>query len=72
MELCGDPDKESDWSWWHLSIGLYRSVLKMMGFAIAKVSEATYDSKRLGPTKLHTIVAKRDPKLPQGSYLGAW
>ena len=72
MKLCANPDKGPDWAWWHLSVGLYRSVLKMMGFGIVKVSEATYDSKHLGPTKLHTIVAKRDPKLNQGPNLGAW
>jgi SAM-dependent methyltransferase len=72
MKLCADPDKGPDWSWWRLSIGLYRSVLRMIGFDIVKVSEAIYDSKRLGPTKLHTIVAKRDPKLNQGSNFGAW
>ena len=72
MKLCADPDKGPDWAWWHLSVGLYRSVLKMMGFGIVKLSEATYESKHLGPTKLNTIVAKRDPKLNQGSFLGAW
>ena len=72
MKLCADPDKGPDWARWHLSVGLYRSVLKMMGFGIVKLSEAAYDSKHLGPTKLHTIVAKRDPKLNQGPNLGAW
>ena len=49
MKLCADPDKGPDWARWHLSVGLYRSVLKMMGFGIMKLSEATYESKHLGP-----------------------
>jgi 2-polyprenyl-3-methyl-5-hydroxy-6-metoxy-1,4-benzoquinol methylase len=72
MALCADPDNGPDWSWWHLSIGLYQSVLKMMGFSIVRISDAVYDSQRLGPTKLHTIVAKRDSESNQGSNLGAW
>jgi SAM-dependent methyltransferase len=72
MALCADPVKGPDWSWWHLSIGLYRSILRMAGFSIVKISDSLYDCKPMGPTRLYTIVAKRDPKLNSGSRLGAW
>jgi SAM-dependent methyltransferase len=72
MGLCADPNKGPDWSWWHLSIGLYRALLQMMGFVILNISQASYDSKRLGKVTLHTIVARRDENSSAGQHIAAW
>ena len=72
MSLCADPAKGPDWAWWHLSFGLYRAVLRMVGFKILNITNSIYDCRVLGPTKLYTIVAARDPELNAGLNLGAW
>jgi SAM-dependent methyltransferase len=38
--LASNPD--ADFTWWTYSLGLYREVLRMIGFRIAKVSQAKY------------------------------
>jgi SAM-dependent methyltransferase len=38
--LAGNPD--ADFTWWTYSLGVYREVLSMLGFSIAKVSQAKY------------------------------
>jgi len=38
--LAGNPD--ADFTWWTYSLGVYREVLGMLGFSIAKVSQAKY------------------------------
>jgi 2-polyprenyl-3-methyl-5-hydroxy-6-metoxy-1,4-benzoquinol methylase len=38
--LAGNPD--ADFTWWTYSLGVYREVLGMLGFSIAKVTHARY------------------------------
>src|SRR6266849_6170122 len=38
--LAGNPD--ADFTWWTYSLGVYREVFGMLGFSIAKVSQAKY------------------------------
>jgi SAM-dependent methyltransferase len=38
--LAGNPD--ADFTWWTYSLGVYREVLGMLGFSIAKVTHAKY------------------------------
>jgi SAM-dependent methyltransferase len=38
--LAGNPD--ADFTWWTYSLGVYREVFGMLGFRIAKVSQAKY------------------------------
>jgi SAM-dependent methyltransferase len=72
MALCANPAKGPDNAWFHLSFGLYRAVLRMVGFKILNITNSIYDSRVLGPTKAHTIVAARNPEVTAGLCLGAW
>ena len=50
-----------DFTWWRYSIGAYREILKMMGFTIARITEAQY--RHVYTDRLETrstIVAVRD------------
>jgi SAM-dependent methyltransferase len=52
---------ENDFTWWIYSAGVYREVLKMLGFSIASVTRAEYyyhHGERFETR--HTIVATRD------------
>jgi SAM-dependent methyltransferase len=52
---------ENDFTWWIYSVGVYREVFKMLGFSIARVSQAEYyyhHGERFETR--HTIVAVRD------------
>lgn len=64
MWLCADPDAGPDWSWWHLSVGLYRALLKMMGFEIIKLTENRFPCSHQtanGLVLLKTLQAHRKP-----------
>ncbi|HMJ24745.1 MAG TPA: class I SAM-dependent methyltransferase [Pyrinomonadaceae bacterium] len=57
--LAANP--ENDFTWWIYSEGVYREVLKMLGFSIASISRAEYyyhHGERFETR--HTIVATRD------------
>jgi hypothetical protein len=41
MGLCAAPNKGPDWLGWHLSIGLHRALLQMIGFVVLNISQAT-------------------------------
>ena len=52
---------EADFTWWTYSLGIYREVFRMLGFSIAKVSQAKYyytHGDRF--EERSTIVAARD------------
>jgi len=52
---------ENDFTWWIYSAGVYREVLKMLGFSIARITQAEYyyhHGERFETR--HTIVAVRD------------
>ena len=52
---------ENDFTWWIYSEGVYREVLKMLGFSIARITKAEYyyhHGERFETR--HTIVAVRD------------
>jgi SAM-dependent methyltransferase len=52
----------ADFTWWSYSLGIYREVFGMLGFSIAKVSQAKYYytyGQRF--EERSTIVARRDP-----------
>jgi SAM-dependent methyltransferase len=52
---------ENDFTWWIYSEGVYREVLKMLGFSVASISRAEYyyhHGERFETR--HTIVATRD------------
>jgi SAM-dependent methyltransferase len=72
MGLCADPAKGPDWSWWHLSTGLYKSILKIMGFEVVSIESNVYNSQRLGPTSLGTVVARRNATSDSGIGFGPW
>ena len=64
MWLCADPETGPDWSWWHLSIGLYRTVLTMMRFEIVKITENRFPCNHGtadGLVLLKTLEARRKP-----------
>jgi SAM-dependent methyltransferase len=33
---------ESDFTWWHYSVGVYREVFKMLGFSISRITQSDY------------------------------
>jgi 2-polyprenyl-3-methyl-5-hydroxy-6-metoxy-1,4-benzoquinol methylase len=50
-----------DFTWWRYSVGAYREILKMLGFSIARITEAQYRYEHGDrPETRHTIVAVRD------------
>lgn len=52
---------ENDFTWWIYSLGLYREVLKMLGFQIARVSQSSYRYHHLEQMlPRHTLVAVRE------------
>lgn len=54
---------ENDFTWWTYSVGLYREVLKMLGFTIDRIRHSEYlyhYQERLEPR--HTLVAVRTSK----------
>jgi 2-polyprenyl-3-methyl-5-hydroxy-6-metoxy-1,4-benzoquinol methylase len=57
--LSANP--QNDFTWWTYSTGLYREVLKMLGFTIIGItsSEYYYDYGQRNETR-HTIVANRE------------
>jgi hypothetical protein len=60
--LCARAENRNNWSWWHLSIGLYREVFKFAGFEVEKVEKASYRFAANGDTReaeLTTLVARR-------------
>jgi SAM-dependent methyltransferase len=55
---ASNPDQ--DYTWWTYSLGTYREVLGMLGFAIERVTSANYHYTLLDTTALrYTIVARR-------------
>ncbi len=55
---------ESPYSWWHLSTGVYRTYLDLLGFDITSVTKGQYTclhKDNLGEVDLWTFVAKRRP-----------
>jgi SAM-dependent methyltransferase len=66
MSLQGTTENERAYSWWHLSTGLYREVMKMIGFEVQAITENKYlcnvgDSSVLTPVK--TLIARRTTKI---------
>jgi 2-polyprenyl-3-methyl-5-hydroxy-6-metoxy-1,4-benzoquinol methylase len=62
MQLLGTTENERAHSWWHLSTGLYREVMRMIGFEVQAITENKYrcnanESPALTPLK--TLVARR-------------
>jgi SAM-dependent methyltransferase len=62
MQLLGTTENERARSWWHLSTGLYREVMRMIGFEVQAITEDKYrcnvnESPTLTPLK--TLVARR-------------
>jgi hypothetical protein len=60
--LCARAALKNNWSWWHLSIGLYREVLTMAGFDIERIGSGSYKlitPEGEGSVELKTIVARR-------------
>lgn len=51
---------ENDFTWWTYSTGLYREILKMLGFHIARLTESQYRYHYLDRLETrHTLVAVR-------------
>jgi hypothetical protein len=62
MSLCSRAAMGVEWSWWHLSTGLYREIFAMAGFEIEKVAKGQF--RCINPAfpsqhELTTIVARR-------------
>ena len=50
-----------DFTWWRYSVGAYREVLKILGFSVARITEAQYRYEHGDrPETRSTIVAVRD------------
>ncbi|MCW5772326.1 MAG: methyltransferase domain-containing protein [Rhodospirillaceae bacterium] len=62
MQLATTLEQRSTRAWWHISIGLYRTVLAMMGFEIERIGKGRYKVSAPGhpdEIELTTIVARR-------------
>src|ERR1700730_7521904 len=62
MQLLGTTENGRAYSWWHLSTGLYREVMRMIGFEVQAITENKYrcnvsDSPAL--TSVKTLIARR-------------
>jgi SAM-dependent methyltransferase len=69
MRLCANPETGPDWSWCHLSRGLYAAIMRMIGFDIVKITENRFIcnwQKNNDPVLLQTLVAKRNPTAKSG------
>jgi len=56
--------EKSPYSWWHLSTGLYRTYLDMLGFEIISITRGQFTClhpDNLGEVDLWTFVARRRP-----------
>jgi hypothetical protein len=42
MSLCGRAANGIAWSWWHLSVGLYREIFTMAGFEVEKITHCQF------------------------------
>lgn len=67
MSLCGRAAAGIAWSWWHISVGLYRELFTMAGFEIERIERGMY--RCVAPshpeqTELTTIVARRIEQKP--------
>jgi hypothetical protein len=60
MGLCARAKDKNPWSWWHLSVGLYRELLTMAGFDVERISKKAYRCVSADvDIDLTTIVARR-------------
>ena len=60
MGLCARAGSNTPWSWWHLSIGLYRELFKMAGFEVEQINKNSfYCASEATNMDLFTIVARR-------------
>jgi SAM-dependent methyltransferase len=64
--LCARAETRQNWSWWHLSIGLYREVFRMAGWTIESVQKSKYRCTALGEdVELTTLVVRRGSESPR-------
>ena len=61
LRLATTLEQRNPWAWWHGSIGLYRMVLAMMGFAIERITRNRFPC-RSSEMELTTVVARRAVK----------
>jgi SAM-dependent methyltransferase len=62
MSLCSRAATGVAWSWWHLSIGLYREIFTMAGFEIENITHGQFccvNPNFPSEQRLTTIVARR-------------
>jgi SAM-dependent methyltransferase len=63
--LCARAKTRQNWSWWHLSTGLYHEVFTMAGWTVEAIQTANYacvSESKPRDVKLTTIVARRGPE----------
>jgi SAM-dependent methyltransferase len=62
MSLCSRAATGVEWSWWHLSTGLYREIFAMAGFEVEKIAKGLFRCTNPAfpsEQELTTIVARR-------------